>query len=191
MKTRLLNKNCNLRGTTKFLYFIGVLILITITIYSCKPKPSDNPEELITTVKLTFSEGSTSKIFEFKDLDGLGSGLDGVADTIRLDTAKTYHLIIDVLDESTSPATVTSDEIRNEGVDHQFFFTVSSGLFLSQTYDDADAKGQPIGLSNNVVTGSSSSGTLRVNLKHQPGIKDGNQLTGESDIDVSFYTIIK
>jgi hypothetical protein len=191
MSISISTKHGNANGTMKFLCFIGILILVTFALYSCKPKSSDNPGELITTVKLTFSEGGNSKTFEFKDLDGLGSGLDGIADTIRLDTAKTYQLTVGVLDESTTPIIVTSDEIRSEGIDHQFFYTISNGLQLSQTYDDVDAKGQPIGLSNIVMTRGSSSGTLNVNLKHQPGIKDGHQATGESDIDITFQAFLK
>jgi hypothetical protein len=178
------------KKTIKMLGAVLSIIFLMATLHSCKPKDPDNPEELITTLKLTFSEGSSTKVFQFKDADGLGGGLDGIADTIVLDSSKNYHLVVEVLDESTSPTTVVSNEILNEGVDHQFFFNISAGLNLSQTYDDADTKGLPIGLSNNVVTGSSSSGTLRVNLKHQPGTKDGSQAIGSSDIDVSFYTII-
>ena len=191
MEIKIANKNWTPRTRMTLFSLVGYLILMTIYMSSCKPKTSDNPQELITTVKLTFSEGSSNKIFQFKDLDGIGGGLDGIADTIRLDTAKNYHLTIEVLDESTSPSTITSDEIRDEGIDHQFFFNVSHGLNISQTYDDVDAKGMPIGLSNYIKTGSTSSGTFRVNLKHQPGIKDGNQLTGESDIDITFQTILK
>jgi len=174
---------------------IGVLTLLTfilISTYSCKkPKPDDNPQEVITTIKLTFTEGSQTKIFQFRDLDGLGGGLDGVADTINLDSSKTYNLMVEVLDESSSPATIVSDEIRKEGVDHQFFFNISAGLLMTQSYDDLDANGAPIGLMNIVSTSSKSNGILRINLKHQPGIKNGNQAAGESDIDVSFQTLIQ
>jgi len=51
--------------------------------------------------------------------------------------------------------------------------------------------GNYIGLSNIVMTRGRSSGTLNVNLKHQPGIKDGHQATGESDIDITFQAFLK
>ncbi len=178
------------KKTSKFMVATLSIIFLISTLDSCKPKDSDNPEELITTLKLTFSEGSNTKVFQFKDADGLGGGLDGIADTIVLDSSKNYHLVVEVLDESTSPATVVSDEILNEGVDHQFFFNISTELMMTNTYDDMDSKGLPIGLSNNIIVGKASTGTLRVNLKHQPGIKNDSQAIGSSDIDVSFYTII-
>jgi hypothetical protein len=179
------------KKTSKFLVATLSIIFLISTLDSCKPKENDNPEEVITTLKLTFSEGSNTKVFQFKDADGLGGGLDGVADTIVLDSSKNYRLVVEVLDESTSPLTVVSDEILNEGVDHQFFFNISTGLMMTHAYDDLDSKGLPIGLSNKINSSTASTGTLRVNLKHQPSTKNGSQAIGSSDIDVSFYTIIK
>ncbi len=173
------------------IFSVLILAVIIVSISnSCKPKDT-NPEELITTLKLNFTKGGITKSFQFSDIDGISGGNAGLVDTIYLDTNSTYNLSLEVLNESLSPAEDLSAEIRDEAVDHQFFFNPSIGLNLTQSYDDVDAAGHPIGLTNIISTGGSSTGTLRVNLKHQPGIKDGNQNTGESDIDVSFYTVIR
>jgi len=171
----------------------GVLIMAVIVVSinnSCKPKDT-NPEELITTLKLNFTKGGITKSFQFIDIDGISGGNAGVFDTIYLDTNSTYNLSLEVLNESVSPAEDITAEIREEAIDHQFFFNPSSGLNLTSSYNDLDIAGQPIGLTNIISTGANSVGTLRVNLKHQPGIKNNNQNTGESDIDVSFYIVIK
>ncbi|MEI6312011.1 MAG: hypothetical protein WCP57_07120 [Bacteroidota bacterium] len=164
--------------------------MVGLMSYSCRPKQT-NPEELITTLKLNFTKGSIVKTFQFKDIDGLSGGNSGTIDTIYLDSNSSYQLNLEVLNESDYPVEDITNEIRDEAVDHQFFFNPSMGLTITQTYADIDANGHPIGLTNNISTGSISSGTLRVNLKHQPGIKDGNQNTGESDIDLTFYTVIR
>lgn len=176
--------------TFNSLFILPIIIVILGLGYACKPE-EQNTEELITTLKLNFTNAGNTTTFQFKDIDGIGGGADGIMDTILLDSSKTYTLNVEVFNESASPVEDLTAEIRNEAVDHQFFYNVSSGLNLTHSYTDLDANSMPIGLANNISTGAKSSGTLRVNLKHQPGIKDGNQNTGESDIDITFYTTIK
>lgn len=173
---------------------ILVLAVLCITIlfftFSCKPD-TNNEEEVITTLKLSFTNGSSFQVYNFRDIDGIGGGADGVADTIVLDSNNLYVMSTSVLNESVTPAEDITAEIQNESKDHQFFYNISSGLNLTHIYTDTDDNSRPIGLANTISTGSRSTGTIRVNLKHQPGIKDGNQNTGASDIDVSFVVIIK
>jgi hypothetical protein len=173
------------------LSFLAPIIIVVLSLtFACKPDPK-NEEELITTLKLSFTNGGSTQVFEFKDIDGIGGGADGITDTIVLDSNKVYVMTVSVLNESETPSEDITSEIRNESSDHQFFYNVSSGLNLTHTYNDTDANGLPIGLSNTISSGNISNGTLRVNLKHQPEIKDGNQNTGESDIDVTFVVYIK
>ena len=176
--------------TFNSLFILPIIILILGIGYACKPE-EQNTEELITTLKLNFTNAGNTTTFQFKDVDGIGGGADGIIDTIQLDSNKTYALNIEVLNESASPVEDLTAEILNESVDHQFFYNISSGLNLTHSYNDIDPNTRPIGLANNISTGTKSTGTLRVNLKHQPGIKDGNQNTGESDIDVTFFVNIK
>ncbi|MBK9461274.1 MAG: hypothetical protein IPN94_18040 [Sphingobacteriales bacterium] len=41
------------------------------------------------------------------------------------------------------------------------------------------------------ATGAVSTGILTVTLKHQPGTKDNNIATGETDVQVNFSTVIQ
>ncbi|MFN3939315.1 MAG: hypothetical protein ACK4IY_01930 [Chitinophagales bacterium] len=177
---------------------ITIIIIATITtwISSCKnvdePEPPDNPE-LITTVELQFTNTANStdvRTFAFRDPDGPGGNAPIQFDTIQLDNNTVWDLVITLLDESESPAENITEEVEEEGDEHQFFFTVSASLNLTVNYNDADINGDPIGIINIVNTGDASSGNFTVILKHQPGTKDGNITTGDTDVEVVFETII-
>ena len=56
---------------------------------------------------------------------------------------------------------------------------------------DLDANSLPIGLQSKWRTTSTGLGTMQVELRHQPGIKDGSCTPGDTDIDVVFQTKIQ
>ncbi|MCB9019982.1 MAG: hypothetical protein H6546_06610 [Chitinophagales bacterium] len=161
-------------------------------ISSCKDAETPQPEnesELITTVRLDLvnqSDTTDVSTFYFRDNDGPG-GLDPLQwDTVRLAAGTTYDLTIALLDESTLPNGDISAEVEEEGTDHQLFFNIDPASLLTVDYNDSDDNGDPVGLVNVATTSSTGAGTLTVILKHQPGIKDGNQNTGETDVEVEF-----
>lgn len=174
-------------------------------LFSCKrkddPKPSlpENPneEELITTLKLLLTEGGSGTVysFVFKDVDGAG-GNAPIIDNIVLPANKSFTGEIILLDESKSPVDSISNEVKEEGDEHQFFYTIANAN-LSHSYapGDADGNSVPIGLSPNFTTGSTSTGTLTVVLKHQPEVKptsgNGDISKGETDIEVVFNVTIQ
>jgi len=173
---------------------IGVTGMLTFT--GCKDEEVPdivNEEELITTVSLAFENTLTGDVstFIFKDIDGPGGALPGQFDTIRLAADSEYNLTTSLLNESVSPAEDITAEVEAEGVDHQFFYTISAGLNITITYNDIDANGNPIGIINSSSTTGVSSGFVTVILKHQPDIKDGNITTGDTDVEVMFVAEIE
>lgn len=171
-------------------------LCIIATIGGCKsdePCECDNPQELITTLKLTLTEQPTSsdvRVFTFSDPDGDG----GNAPTITNATLKpntTYIGTISVLDESKTPIDDITLEIEEEKNDHQFFYTVAPALNINIDYNDIDDNGLPIGINTSIATGTASNGILTVTLKHQPGIKNNNISAGETDIKVDFTATIQ
>ncbi|MBC7922311.1 MAG: type 1 periplasmic binding fold superfamily protein, partial [Ferruginibacter sp.] len=162
-------------------------------ISGCKNDDPDpvNEEELITTVRLTFTAttGGSPVVVEWKDADGDGSGAP-VAGSATLSANRTYAMTVQILNESVTPAENITEEIEEEDEDHQFFFTKPAALNLTVTYADADADGKPIGLTNAVTTGAASSGTLQVTLRHLlnksgANVSAGNPANagGETDIE--------
>lgn len=157
-----------------------------------------NEEELITTLRLTFTPTAGAvAILQFQDLDGSGGNFPVItSDTLSANV--TYAVTIEVLNESVTPADTITTEIQEEGQSHQFFFQPDSALNLAFTYSDLDDGGHPIGLSSVGQAGTASSGTLTVTLRHEPdkhsaGVEDGEitNAGGETDIEVTFDVVIQ
>ncbi|MBK8474405.1 MAG: type 1 periplasmic binding fold superfamily protein [Sphingobacteriales bacterium] len=182
---------------------IGLLCLCLLALLGAckKDEPCENDDcneetELITTLKVKLvnplsSNSNNAIYFTFSDSDGDG-GNAPIITTDPLQANQTYQAYIEVLDESKTPADTITAEIQEEGDQHQFFYTVETGLNLGVTYNDADANGAPIGLNTLVAAGAASSGTLTITLKHQPnGTKNNSINTGETDIQVAFPVAIQ
>ncbi|MBX7181605.1 MAG: hypothetical protein K1X82_05800 [Bacteroidia bacterium] len=160
---------------------------------SCKPDDPapTNEEELITSLVMNFTDSATQQVntFQFRDPDGAGGNSPIVFDSLQLKSNSTYYVSILLLDESKSPVDTISNEVEEEGVDHQFFYNVTN-VSVQTSYEDQDANGAPIGLESKWKTGVAGIGSVMVVLKHQPGEKNGSQSTGETDVEVNFPTEI-
>ena len=174
------------------------LLLVSFFIFSCDPDDPDpiNEEEVITrvTYQLTPVGGGAIVNLNFSDPDGDG-GTAPVITGGTLAAGKTYTGKLTLLNEAANPDEDITTEIEEEGVDHQFFFSVSSGLdgAFELAYTDVDAKGNPIGLTTELTTVKAGSGTFRITLRHLPnktasGVKNGDitNAGGETDIEVDF-----
>lgn len=174
----------------------ALLLTLSLSVFfsSCKKdddQDPDNDQELITTVKVTLkkSDVDTGQTFEWKDIDGAG-GQDPVIQTISVDPNSTYSMTVEFLDESKNPAENITGEILEEAEDHMVLFIPEARLNFAVMSLDTDANNQLIGLENRVVTGTSSTGNLRIILKHQPD-KTKPDTTGETDVDVTFPVTVR
>lgn|SRR5574343_1210155 len=155
---------------------------------SCKKETTEeNAEELITTLKVTltdFSAGTSANYF-FRDPDGDAGNPPTVFDEIILKPNTEYRCVVEVLNESVSPAVSLNTEISTEALDHQFYY-IPSAVNLTVSSLDTDAKGLPVGLSSIWTTGAASTGKIQIILKHKPGSKaSGDPVTkGETDIEL-------
>ncbi|MGH2566307.1 MAG: hypothetical protein ACRDE5_17440, partial [Ginsengibacter sp.] len=59
-------------------------------------------------------------------------------------------------------------------------------LTVTRTDLDTNTPPLPIGLQDDFVTGAAGTGTLNVQLRHQPNAKNGTCAPGSSDADVDF-----
>lgn len=182
------------------LYIVSLTLAATALFTSCKkddddPKnPGDpNESELITTVRINFTDSAGTApgvSVVFRDLDGEGGNAPTRFDTIRLQPSTTYYTEILLLNESALPADTISNEVAEEADDHLFFF-LHTGVDITTTYLDQDSNGLPLGLQTKWVTGAAGTGTSRVTLKHQPGVKDGSQAPGETDMELTFRSEVQ
>ncbi|UYZ61936.1 hypothetical protein [Hymenobacter weizhouensis] len=177
-------------------FWLALLLAAPLaTLTSCDdddPQPEED-NELITTVRYTLTPTSgtgTPVTVEWKDADGDG-GAAPVIGTLRLAPNTTYNATITLLDESKSPAESITDEISKEKEDHLFVYTPAPAGLLTVTITDKDAKNLDVGLTSRVQTAAAASGTLRVVLRHQPGIKTGAANLGDTDVDATFPVTIQ
>lgn len=187
-----------------------LLSALTIAFSSCESEDpiQENDGEVITDVTLTFQEldGSNNPVgtpFSFKasDPEGIETGATPTVEDVVLTKGKKYRMSIEVYN-SIAGEDIT-EEILEEGDEHQFFFLGSAftSNALQIAYDDPS--GELIGL-RNIVTVSSSPGTnnalIQVILRHDldkdyPGATNPNfqtyvQAGGETDLDITFPLVI-
>lgn len=180
-----------------YIFILGTIIAVTLS--ACKTdkddvkKPSDeNEEELITTVEVHFTErGNASNHFHSKwvDTDGDG-GINPIIDTILLDTNKIYDVYLEVLNESVTPTVNITEEIEAEDDEHIFcFHTTDANIVINRTDSDGTFE---VGLKSEWITNLNSiQSDVTIQLKHQPGIKNGTCDVGETDIEIIFPLIVK
>jgi len=180
-----------------------VLVLASIILLATSCSDDDpivvNEEELITTVEVTLTpeDGSTDITLKSVDLDGDGPDAPVVSISGNLTANTTYTGSTVVLNETENPAENITEEVLEEGVDHQFFYTFNNGL-ASTTYTDTDVNGDPIGITFTLTTTDAGSESLTVTLIHEPN-KDGEGVVsgditnanGETDAEVTFALTIE
>ena len=187
------------------LKYTTIALFIATAMSGCKKDedlavtpPPVNEEEVITTMILSFAgqSGAMDKELRFTDADGDGGGAP-VFELDTLQTASNYNVTLLLLNETVNPVDTISNEVLEEGVDHQFFFQ-PTGANITVAYADTDANGTPIGLQSTMTTSAASVGTLKVTLRHQPnksgaGVPSGDitNAGGETDIEVEFPLVIE
>ena len=166
------------------------LVFSTVAIFtSCSDDDNKstpvNEEELITTVKVTLTNGTNTITLTSKDLDGPDApGEREITVDGPLLANTTYTGKVELLNETDVPAEIISaiiEESAEEKLDHQFFFGTLSGLLGTFNYTDQDGEGKPIGLSFTFTTGAASTGSLSVTLIHLPNKSE----TGVSSGDIT------
>ena len=186
-------------------YSLCLLLTLMAACDTIEPQREDVPE-LITKATLTFTPpgGGQSTIATAIDPDGEGVQDLQVDGAIDLAASTTYTMTIALVNELAFEGSAEfdiSNEVAEEADEHLFFFGWSDSMFFDPAgdgnidsrgdpvhYNDHDEGGLPLGLSTTWVTGTASSGVLRILLKHQPDLKTetADADTGETDLDITF-----
>lgn len=181
--------------------------LFTLVFAACKKEknetPTENANEEITTLKLTFTNAANAAdvvTATWKDLDGI-AGNAPVIDKINLKANTTYTVATELLDERKNPADNVTNEIEEEGDEHRvfhlFYATGTAAVkdsittVATVTALDKDSKNLPIGLDITMATKAAFTGFLNVVVRHQPGVKDGTYGPGSTDVLTIFPIEIK
>ncbi len=179
--------------------FLSVLFFSGLLFTACSsdddvPEPV-NEEEVITTLTVSLStDGSATPITLItRDLDGDGPNPPVITVSGNLAAGTTYNGTIVLLNETVTPPENITEEVEEEDDEHQFFYTVGSGLNVTTEYGNFDGDGNPLGTEFTLITGAASSGTLTFTMRHEPkkpntGLADAG---GETDIAASFNVTVK
>ena len=177
--------------------FLSLFLSTSLFITSCKKDSVEaaDENELITSVKLNFTNGGVTQTFAYSDPDGDGGKVPTVA-TVSLKANTTYTLTIEILDESKNPVSNITDEVSAEKDEHLFVYTPSPATLLTYTYGDKDSRNFNVGLTGSVKTGTMATGKLKVQLRHQPAVngnptKDGTVTAGSDDVNIDFNVAIQ
>ncbi len=197
-----------MRPKNKFNNFSKIAILLaSLTIAGCKSDNDDIPKkendlEVITDVVLTFTnvaDATDIVTAKAEDKDGAGINPLQIINPINLSVSKSYILTYEILNKVVTPNVNITEEIEEEAVDHQLFYSFTNNAFGSPTgdgnidnpadpltYNDFDKNGRKVGLLTTWTTSSTplSGGKFKVKLQHQPGLK--NSTSGSTDGDTDF-----
>jgi hypothetical protein len=162
---------------------LSTILASSVLATACSdPDDGGNEEEVITTVILSFAPmgGGTPVTALANDPDGDG-GQAPTIDPVGLAAGTTYTLTVGFENRLETPAEIITDEVRDEGDQHQVFLTGTAvngpasdrpTAPLTHTYGDTDAGGLPIGLTNTIVAAAGGPGDLTITLRHMPPVND-------------------
>ena len=191
-------KNTIIKNTIiKNLKVLSLLLFASVTFTACSD--DDEPdavheEEVITTLTVTLTPPAGDPItLQSQDLDGDGPTEPTITVSGDLISGTTYVGSIVLLNETEDPAEDITEEVEEEAEEHQFFYTIGTGLDVSTAYTDVDGNQNPIGIAFTLTAGAASNGTLTFTLRHEP-MKPNNGLSdagGETDITTTFDLVIE
>ncbi len=182
----------------KNLKLIALLVIPVLFSTACDNDDAPvNEEEVITTVRVTLVGGGQTIILESRDLDGDGPDLTPPGGA-TLVAGTTYTGTTTFLNELTNPVDNITEEVEEEGAEHQVFYQLQSTLgAITYNLTDVDVNGKPIGLKFTLVAGSIGNGDLTVTLRHDlnksaAGVASGNiaNAGGSTDAAVSFPIVV-
>lgn len=189
-----------LRNTYNLTILVFTVLVLAFSSCSNEDPEPVNEEELITTVRVTFTNTTNAgdvATAVFQDLDGPGGNAPTLTNP-TLAANSTYTVTIQFLNEQESPAENITVEVAEEDNDHQVFYVPGTGLNFSYAYGDQDGNGNSLGLNGTATTGAASTGTLTVSLIHEgdkaaAGVSNGDPTNagGETDVTVTFAVIIQ
>ena len=175
--------------------FKYALLALPFLYFSCSddddnsiPEPI-NEEEVITTLNVYVNE-----ILAMSSTDADGDGpLDPVVTDGVLAVSTTYDVRLEFLNELEEAPEDITEEIEEEDLDHQVFYSVGGDLNVGVEYANFDTDGNPLGTQVTLTTNEAGSGTITITLIHEP-MKPNDGLDsagGSTDIEVTFNVTVE
>ena len=179
---------------------LAMFLMLTTVLVSCKKDAHEhNDEEVITTLRLTFAPvgGGTNLVYQYDDADGPG-GNQPTKEEIVLQPNKSYNVSLQLLNKTVNPAEDKTNEIKQEGTSHRFYYEPAAGSNITVSGLDNDANGVALGLTSNWVSGAAATGKIKITLRHYGGNPPSKAATdpvnsnkSSTDLEVEFNTKIQ
>tara|TARA_B100001093_G_scaffold343022_1_gene327797 strand:- start:8 stop:583 length:576 start_codon:yes stop_codon:yes gene_type:complete len=173
--------------------FKYALLAIPFLYFSCNddddtPEPV-NEEEVITTMNV-YVDGALA--MSSTDSDGDGPLEPVVTDGV-LAANTTYSVRLEFLNELEDPAEDITEEVEEEDLEHQVFYSAGGDLNVGVEYANFDSDGNPLGTLFTLTTNEAGSGTITITLVHEPMKPNDGLATagGLTDIEVTFNVSVE
>lgn len=176
-----------------------VAFLATAAVFiSCEDDDpvSINEEEVITTVEYELVNNADANdivTLLSTDNDGDGPNLPVVTVSGPFTAGAVYSGDVEFLNETETPAEDITEEVEEEGDEHEVFYIVNAAdISIAKT--DTDDDGNPLGLVTTLTAGTAGAGTLTIVLRHEPNKPNNGTLTdagGETDVQVEFDVTVQ
>ena len=173
--------------------FKYALLAIPFLYFSCNddddtPEPV-NEEEVITTMNV-YVDGALA--MSSTDSDGDGPLEPVVTDGV-LAANTTYSVRLEFLNELEDPAEDITEEVEEEALEHQVFYSAGGDLNVGVEYANFDSDGNPLGTLFTLTTNEAGSGTITITLVHEPMKPNDGLATagGSTDIEVTFNVSVE
>ncbi|MBI2794203.1 MAG: hypothetical protein HYX66_06085 [Ignavibacteria bacterium] len=167
---------------------------VLAVLVACSGQPSQpvfKEHEAITSVELTLVANQPPRdttIVVWQDSDGSGEVVPDRADTIRLDSSKSYFVRVRVFNTSVTPAKDLTTTIRQSEENHQFFYGLEPPSLATVGVLDLDSRYKPVGLSFDLSAQTAGVGKFTALLSHWVDFmkKDGVSPGDTTDIRAEF-----
>ena len=105
----------------------------------------------------------------------------------------TYSVRLEFLNELEDPAEDITEEIEEEDLEHQVFYSAGGDLNVGVEYANFDTDGNPLGTLFTLMTNEAGSGTITITLIHEPMKPNDGLATagGSTDIEVTFNVSVE
>jgi len=176
--------NTKMRVQTFLLLIAATVSLFTV---GCDKGDDPTPQELITkvAVHLTGTNGSTFNQ-EFEAEDPEGDGIWNNIPTLNIPANTTFDVHIHVYDGATK----IDGEIEAESTAHLFVYKpTGANLVVSDLNPDTD--GKSFGINSKWVSAATSTGSVKIQLIHEPTDKNAADPGGEVDFEVTFPVTVQ
>lgn len=181
----------------RFIFFVAVISFLA----GCEKDNigEENDEEIITTMLLQFTpqSGGPTVTYSFNDPDGPG-GTNPTTDTIKINANSSYQVKMFLLNRTASPVDTISNEVKEEGDAHRFYYLPAAGSNITVNTTDVDDNNIPLGLNSVWTTGNAAAGSINIVLRHYTGNPpnkavndDVNSPKSSTDIDVTFKSVVQ